>query len=44
MLAVSCQMTVYTKLITPPCVAARHFFVQSDKETKQRKRFQPRYP
>src|ERR1700709_2961637 len=37
MLAVSCQMTVYTKLITPP--AARHFFVQSDKETKQRKRF-----
>jgi hypothetical protein len=25
-------------------VAARHFFVQSDKETKQRKRFQPRYP
>ncbi len=41
---VVCVSRIFSLSLLATVRAARHFFVQSDKETKQRKRFQPLYP
>ncbi len=42
--SVVCESRIFSLSLLATVRAARHFFVQSDKETKQRKRFQTTLP